>query len=229
MLLPVTLSVAEQGWSIWDTFLWPSSETEDTLESFSRQLARDNGLPAEASSVIHEHLAKNVARLKEIWERKKKLTSGPSVRTLELEVDLGSFVLRDKFQWDLNDVESAPEHFARVLSNDLALKREHEVMIAHAMRSSIFAMWEQDMEQREADVAKGVRDARDVDVWGPAILAKEEDEEEQEEQEEQEQDEEELEDVDENNDEEERGDNGEEGYDAEDVSERVQKMQKTEK
>lgn len=46
---------------------------------------------------------------------------GELIRVIKLNVRMGGYVLRDEFEWDVNNPSNSPEEFAACLCADLGL------------------------------------------------------------------------------------------------------------
>jgi SNF5 / SMARCB1 / INI1 len=57
--------------------------------------------------------------------------------TIKIDLTLNQIVLRDQFEWDVNNPANTPEPFARLLTQDLGLSREFEAAIAHSIREQL--------------------------------------------------------------------------------------------
>lgn len=50
---------------------------------------------------------------------------------------IGNIVLRDQFEWDINNPNNSPEDFAESLCSDLGLGAEFMLPVAHSIREQI--------------------------------------------------------------------------------------------
>lgn len=58
---------------------------------------------------------------------------------IQLDLQIGKVNLRDKFEWDLNNIKTnAPEVFSRQLAAELGLGGEYVGIIAHGIRDQLF-------------------------------------------------------------------------------------------
>ena len=56
-----------------------------------------------------------------------------------MDLQIGKVNLRDKFEWDLNNIKTnAPEVFSRQLAAELGLGGEYVGIIAHGIRDQLF-------------------------------------------------------------------------------------------
>jgi SWI/SNF-related matrix-associated actin-dependent regulator of chromatin subfamily B protein 1 len=56
---------------------------------------------------------------------------------IKLDIVVGSMKLEDQFEWDLDNVDASPEHFAEVYGADLGLTGEYKTAIAHCIREQV--------------------------------------------------------------------------------------------
>ena len=123
-LLPLKLDLSEP--EVHDCILWPVTEKRITPQTFAHFFVKDNNLPESLVGAVTKLLSQQIAHWEHIWTKKnEQLKEGASsdIRVIELEVDLGKFIFKDKFEWDINNMQNAPATFAEVLVHDLALKR----------------------------------------------------------------------------------------------------------
>ncbi len=57
-------------------------------------------------------------------------------------------------------MDTSPEHFAEILAQDIGLTREHEVLVAHAIRTKLFAFWEASLQSDDATSNVGAERSR---------------------------------------------------------------------
>lgn len=56
---------------------------------------------------------------------------GELVKVVQLNVRIGNIVVRDQFEWDINNPNNSPEDFSESLCADLGLGSEFMLPIAH--------------------------------------------------------------------------------------------------
>lgn len=56
---------------------------------------------------------------------------------IKLDIIVGSMKLDDQFEWDLENVDASPEHFADVYAKELGLGGEFKTAIAHCIREQV--------------------------------------------------------------------------------------------
>jgi hypothetical protein len=176
-LFPVALDLPE--WKLKDAFLWPSENTL-TPHEFAAVLVKDCGLPEDAALVVAKKLTSQIERWAAVWEAKWQQlcigAAGADTRLFVLDVDLGECVLRDRFEWDINNLANSPERFAEEMACDLGLKREHEAAVLHAVRTLLFRAWEWSLQPDAVRPNNAVTAASAVRYdpageWGPRLAA----------------------------------------------------------
>jgi hypothetical protein len=127
---------------------WTNHSPNDycTQNSCYAVLVRENRLPTDAAPLIAKRLHSQILALRGIWDNTLAYlmanpTHEPVLQTFDMKVTLGKTVFRDCFEWDIYNLSNSPELFAQILAQDLALPREHEVLLAHAIRCRLFEFW----------------------------------------------------------------------------------------
>lgn len=62
------------------------------------------------------------------------------IRAITINVRVGKVVVRDKFEWDINNPDNSPEDFAECMCADLGLGSEFMLPIAHQIREKILEL-----------------------------------------------------------------------------------------
>ena len=62
------------------------------------------------------------------------MADGEAVRVIKLNVRINNIIVRDQFEWDINDPRNSPEDFAETLCADLGLGSEFMLPITHQIR-----------------------------------------------------------------------------------------------
>jgi hypothetical protein len=177
-LYPIVLEIPKLNISR-DSLLWPSSSSQFTPEEYATAVAQDYGVADALIPKITGHLEAQINRWKAVWEGMLKLWQEqgktPYLQVFSLEVDLDECVLRDRFQWDINNLANSPEKFAEELICDLGLKRTHEAAIAHAIRLNLFSAWEallsgESVGEQELE-GKAIRSDPNFE-WAPRLVVK---------------------------------------------------------
>jgi SWI/SNF-related matrix-associated actin-dependent regulator of chromatin subfamily B member 1 len=59
------------------------------------------------------------------------MQEGEAIRIIKLNVRINNIIIRDQFEWDINNPRNSPEDFAESLCADLGLGSEFMLPIAH--------------------------------------------------------------------------------------------------
>jgi SWI/SNF-related matrix-associated actin-dependent regulator of chromatin subfamily B protein 1 len=65
------------------------------------------------------------------------MIEGEAIRIIKLNVRINNIIVRDQFEWDINDPRNSPEDFSETLCADLGLGSEFMLPIAHQIREQV--------------------------------------------------------------------------------------------
>ena len=131
-LIPIQLDIELEGRKLKDQFLWDKNEPYWDFDTFARIIVEDLNLPVSFESEIVSQLKKQVTSF-----RQYRQMDGELVKTIRLNVRIGNMVLRDQFEWDINNAHNSPEDFAESLCSDLGLSSEFILPISCQIREQI--------------------------------------------------------------------------------------------
>jgi hypothetical protein len=131
-LIPVKIDIELEGRRYKDMFLWDKNEPYQTIDSFVKILIEEQNLPAVFESELISNIRKQVNQF-----RQYKQMEGELVKVVQINVRIGNIVLRDQFEWDINNPHNSPEDFAESLVQDLGLGPEFMLPVAHQIREQI--------------------------------------------------------------------------------------------
>ena len=131
-MIPVKLDLEFEGRRLKDLFLWDKNEPYLNLESFAKILMEEHNLPAVFENEIVASMKKQIHQF-----RQYKQMEGELLKVIQLNVRIGNVVLRDQFEWDINNPHNSPEDFAESLCSDLGLGAEFMLPVAHSIREQI--------------------------------------------------------------------------------------------
>lgn len=103
-LIPIKIDLEIEGKRLKENFLWDKNEPYLTLESFAKILIEEHNLPATFESEVINSMKKQVNSF-----RGYKPVEGEMVRVIKLNVRLNNTILRDQFEWDINNPHNNPE------------------------------------------------------------------------------------------------------------------------
>lgn len=131
-LVPIKLDIELDGKKIKENFLWDKNEPYLTLESFAKILIEEHNLTPVFELEIVSQMRKQInAVFKTNTAPYKPMFEGEAIRVVKLNVRIDSIILRDQFEWDINNPKNSPEDFAECLCADLGLGSEFLLPIAH--------------------------------------------------------------------------------------------------
>lgn len=89
---------------------------------------------------------------------------------VRLNVRVGGIVIRDQFEWDMNETDNNPDAFSEQLCADLGLNTEHVAIVVHALRTQLCEI-SQFQERRPGcpTVTPETALRANVEAWGPAL------------------------------------------------------------
>jgi SWI/SNF-related matrix-associated actin-dependent regulator of chromatin subfamily B protein 1 len=125
-MVPIKIDLELEGRRYKDLFLWDKNEPYLTLESFVKILIEEQNLPAVFENELISTIKKQINQF-----RQYKQMDGELLKILQINVRIGNIVLRDQFEWDINNPHNSPEDFAESLCQDLGLDPEFMLPIAH--------------------------------------------------------------------------------------------------
>lgn len=59
------------------------------------------------------------------------------IRTIEIDVRIDNICLKDRFEWDISEIDNSPEDFSELLCNELGLSSEFSIQVAHQIREQV--------------------------------------------------------------------------------------------
>ena len=103
-LVPVTLNLEIEGKRLKEIFLWDKNESLIQVESFAKMLIDDHNLTAAYEGEIIASIKKQLSAF-----RAYKPVDGEVIRIIKLNVRIGNIIVRDQFEWDINNPSNSPE------------------------------------------------------------------------------------------------------------------------
>ncbi|KAJ1989871.1 Chromatin structure remodeling complex protein sfh1 [Coemansia spiralis] len=178
MLVPIRVEMEVGDHRLHDVFVWNAKERVITPEQFAAIYCADLSLPTGGRTGAQEHIAQLIRQqVAEHVAASEWDFSGSELRVnLNLEVQVGPHVLRDRIEWDLLEpLGSKPEEFARTLCKDLGLGGEYPPLVAHRVREEIGRLHKELSEAgdahwlRQQPIDTVFRPINMAEAWGPSI------------------------------------------------------------
>ncbi|CDW89370.1 swi snf-related matrix-associated actin-dependent regulator of [Stylonychia lemnae] len=103
-LIPIKMDLEIEQKRLKENFLWDKNEPYLTLENFAKIMVEEHNLPASYENEIINSMKKQINAF-----RGYKPVEGELIRVIKLNVRIGNIILRDQFEWDINNPRNSPE------------------------------------------------------------------------------------------------------------------------
>jgi SWI/SNF-related matrix-associated actin-dependent regulator of chromatin subfamily B protein 1 len=162
-LIPIRLDIEIDGLRLKDAFTWNVNDPDSEIHVFVRRTIKDLKYPGTFITPIVQSIQAQLAEFRSF--EGQEMNTGQKVLPLKLDLRVNKTVIKDQFLWDVNNLESDPEYFARVLCKDLEIEdREVGPAIAVAIREQLYEFAIQNVTSgRESRISKKARRDRGVD------------------------------------------------------------------
>ncbi|KAK1387366.1 Chromatin structure-remodeling complex protein BSH [Heracleum sosnowskyi] len=153
-LLPIRLDLEIHGHRFRDAFTWNPSDPDSEVVVFAKRTVKDLKLPPAFITQIAQSIQSQLTDFRS-YEGQDMYT-GEKIVPIKIDLRVNRMVIKDQFLWDLNNVESDPEEFARIFCKDLGID-DPEVgpEIAFAIREQLYEIAVQNVSSaRESKISK---------------------------------------------------------------------------
>ncbi|CAA6663672.1 unnamed protein product [Spirodela intermedia] len=141
-LVPIRLDIEVDGQRFKDAFTWNPSDPDSEVISFAKRTIKDLKLPPTFITHVAQSIQTQLAEFRSLEGQVMYCTE--KIVVLKIDLRVNNTVIRDQFQWDLSNLDSDPEEFARTFP-----------AIAVAIREQLYEMAAQNVTSaREIRVAK---------------------------------------------------------------------------
>eukprot|EP00037_Helgoeca_nana_P016130 m.151637 g.151637 ORF g.151637 m.151637 type:complete len:569 (+) comp23356_c0_seq1:61-1767(+) len=134
-LVPIMINLEQQGLKFKDQFLWDKNDDSITPRTYAAQLCKDEELPL----VCADEIATSVQHQLETYGTISDVKLGSRLVTINLNVQLGTTLLQDKFVWDHAEEAFTPEQFAERLCFDLGVGGGFIPLVGISIREQLIA------------------------------------------------------------------------------------------
>ncbi|XWS56321.1 hypothetical protein CRYUN_Cryun09bG0075800 [Craigia yunnanensis] len=136
-LVPIKLDIEVDGQRYNDAFTWNPYDSDSELVMFAKRTVKDLKLAPGFIPQIVQSIQSQLADFRSY--EGQDMYAGDKIVPIKLDLRVNHTVIRDQFLWDLNNFESDPEEFARILCKDLGIQ-DPEVgpAIAFAIREQLY-------------------------------------------------------------------------------------------
>ncbi|XP_078446461.1 transcription regulatory protein SNF5, putative (BSH) [Wolffia australiana] len=151
-LVPIRLDIEVDGQRLRDAFTWNPSDPDSEIISFAKRTVKDLKLPPTFITHVAQSIQSQLAEFRSL--EGQVMYCNEKIVLLKVDLRVNNTIIRDQFQWDLGNLDSDPEEFARTFCRDLNIN-DPEVgpAIAVAIREQLYEL-----------VAQGVASAREIRV-----------------------------------------------------------------
>ncbi|OMJ87465.1 hypothetical protein SteCoe_10796 [Stentor coeruleus] len=163
-LVPIRIDIETEGRRFREFITWESKEPHFTPHSFAEIICEEQKLP--------QNFVKEITRtVEQKLSRYEKYHPGnyECLQVLEIEVRVDNLVLRDRFIWDINNVDNSPEAFAQSLCADLGLGGDVAASVSNAIREKICFYQKQQQKIRTAPEAIKEIYREKPEEWEPKL------------------------------------------------------------
>ncbi|XP_057523503.1 chromatin structure-remodeling complex protein BSH isoform X1 [Amaranthus tricolor] len=136
-LVPIRLDIEIDGQRYKDAFIWNTSDPDSEVAVFARRTVKDLKLPPGFVTQIAQSVQSQLTEFRSY--EGQDMFIGEKIVPIKLDLRVNQTLVRDQFLWDLNNVESDPEEFAKTFCADMGIE-DPEVgpAIAFAIREQLY-------------------------------------------------------------------------------------------
>ncbi|KMS98603.1 hypothetical protein BVRB_3g070460 [Beta vulgaris subsp. vulgaris] len=136
-LVPIRLDIEIDGQRYKDAFTWNPSDPDSEIAVFARKTAKDLKLPSGFVTQIAQSIQSQLTEFRSY--EGQDMHVGEKIVPIKLDLRVNQTLIRDQFLWDLNNMESDPEDFAKTFCSDMGIE-DPEVgpAIAFAIREQLY-------------------------------------------------------------------------------------------
>lgn len=143
-LIPIRVDVEGEGGRFKDSFCWDAEDPVEAMGPFVKKLLKDEKLPSSLSPLILQSIQSQVSDFRA--SEGQELSTQEKLVPLKLEVRVGNIFIRDQFLWDIGNMNSDPEEFAKTLCKDLLIEEPMApAAVAIAIREQLLELARQSM------------------------------------------------------------------------------------
>lgn len=136
-LIPIHLDIEHEGQRFKDSFTWNPTDPDSEVIGFAKRTVKDLKLPPAFISQISQSIHSQLAEFRSYEGQEMHLKE--KIVPLKLDIRVNNTVIRDQFLWDISNLESDPEEFAKTLCKDLGIEDlEVGPTIAVCIREQLF-------------------------------------------------------------------------------------------
>ncbi|GAB2265533.1 hypothetical protein Dimus_000581 [Dionaea muscipula] len=136
-LVPIRLDIEIDGQRYKDAFTWNPSDPDSEVVVFAKRTVKDLKLPPAFVTQIAQSIQSQLVEFRSY--EGQDMHVGEKIVPIKLDLRVNHTLIRDQFLWNLNNMESDPEEFARTFCTDMGIE-DPEVgpAIAFAIREQLY-------------------------------------------------------------------------------------------
>ncbi|KAK3140777.1 hypothetical protein QOZ80_5AG0405640 [Eleusine coracana subsp. coracana] len=152
-LVPIRVDIEVDGQRYRDAFTWNPRDPDSEIISFAKRTAKDLKLPATFVPPMLQSIQGQLAEFRSYEGQEMQLKE--KIVPLKIDLRVNNTVIRDQFLWDIGNLDSDPEEFARTLCDDLNIA-DPEVgpAIAVSIREQLYEIASQSVSIMREKVSK---------------------------------------------------------------------------
>ncbi|CAL4895792.1 unnamed protein product [Urochloa decumbens] len=168
-LVPIRVDIEVDGQRYRDAFTWNPRDPDSEIISFAKRTAKDLKLPANFVPQMLQSIQGQLAEFRSYEGQEMQIKE--KIVPLKIDLRVNNTVIRDQFLWDIGNLDSDPEEFARTLCDDLNIT-DPEVgpAIAVSIREQLYEIASQSVSvMREKQLSKKGRRAPEFSSNSKAV------------------------------------------------------------
>ncbi|KAI5022433.1 chromatin structure-remodeling complex protein BSH [Hordeum vulgare subsp. vulgare] len=153
-LVPIRVDIEVDGQRYRDAFTWNPRDPDSEVITFAKRTAKELKLPATFVPQMLHSIQGQLAEFRSYEGQEMQVKE--KIMPLKIDLRVNNTIVRDQFLWDIGNLESDPEEFARTLCDDLNIT-DPEVgpAIAVCIREQLYEIASQTVSaMREAKMSK---------------------------------------------------------------------------
>ncbi|XP_074307381.1 chromatin structure-remodeling complex protein BSH isoform X2 [Silene latifolia] len=156
-LVPIRLDIEIDSQRYKDAFTWNPSDPDSEIVVFAKRTAKDLKLPPGFVTQIAQSIQNQLVEFRSY--EGQDMFVGEKVVPIKLDLRVNNTLIRDHFLWDMTNLESDPEDFARSFCVDMSIEDpEVAPAIAFAIREQLYEIAVQNVTSaKEIKVSKKSR------------------------------------------------------------------------
>ncbi|KAG6518583.1 chromatin structure-remodeling complex protein BSH-like isoform X1 [Zingiber officinale] len=161
-LVPIRLDIDVDGNRFKDAFTWNPSDPDSEVTNFAKRTVKDLKLPSTFVAHISQSIQNQLSEFHSFEGQEMQIKE--KIVPIKIDLRVNNTVIRDQFLWDISNLESDPEEFARTFCKDMDIgDPEVGPAIAVSIREQLYEIVTQSVSSaRETRIGKKGRRASDT-------------------------------------------------------------------